>query len=85
MSSLPLNFVLLFNIAGGEAASISSGLPSETMEKNERLVGYALYDYSYSPWNGRALYIEDLFVKEEYRSNFDLLFTSLYLDCTLHR
>lgn len=38
------------------------------MEKNERLVGYALYYYTYSTWNGRTIYVEDLFVKEEYRS-----------------
>ncbi len=58
--------------AGSEASSTStsSGLPSETMEKNERLVGYALYYYTYSTWNGRTIYVEDLFVKEGYRSTY---------------
>ena len=42
------------------------------MEKNDRLVGYALYYYSYSTWNGRALYVEDLFVREEYRSTWNI-------------
>ena len=51
-----------------DKTSASNGLPSEKMEKNERLVGYALYYYTYSTWNGRALYVEDLFVREEHRS-----------------
>lgn len=50
------------------AVSRPNDLPSEKMEKNERLVGYALYYYTYSTWNGRALYVEDLFVREEHRS-----------------
>ena len=50
------------------------------MEKNERLVGYALYYYTYSTWNGRAIYVEDLFVKEEYRSR---LIYSFLLDFNL--
>ena len=60
-------------LAGNEASS-ASGLPSETMEKNERLVGYALYYYTYSTWNGRTIYVEDLFVKEEYRGTLILLY-----------
>lgn len=61
--------LLSYFTGGSEANPASSGLPSETMEKNERLVGYALYYYTYSTWNGRTIYVEDLFVKEEYRSN----------------
>lgn len=61
---------------GSEPNSASSGLPSETMEKNERLVGYALYYYTYSTWNGRAIYVEDLFVKEEYRSTLFVIYIS---------
>ena len=63
-------------LAGNEASS-TSGLPSETMEKNERLVGYALYYYTYSTWNGRTIYVEDLFVKEGYRSTL-ICFSLLY-------
>jgi len=29
--------------------------------------GFALYFYTYSTWKGRVLYLEDLFVKQEYR------------------
>ncbi|CAG2186262.1 SAT [Mytilus edulis] len=31
------------------------------------LVGYALYYYSYSTWEGRSIYMEDLYVKPEFR------------------
>ena len=33
------------------------------------LVGYALYFYTYSTWDGRVLYMEDLYVKPEFRGN----------------
>lgn len=29
--------------------------------------GFALYFYTYSTWEGRVLYLEDIFVPEEYR------------------
>ncbi|XP_077117600.1 thialysine N-epsilon-acetyltransferase isoform X2 [Ranitomeya variabilis] len=32
-----------------------------------RLVGYALSFFTYSTWEGRALYLEDLYVMPEYR------------------
>lgn len=52
------------------------------MASNERLVGYALYFYTYSTWEGRALYVEDLFVRMEYRSerHQSSLVFSLYAD-----
>lgn len=37
------------------------------MRKDERLVGYAFYFYTYSTWEGRVIHMEDLFVREEYR------------------
>jgi ribosomal protein S18 acetylase RimI-like enzyme len=33
------------------------------------LVGYTLYFYTYSTWDGRVLYMEDLYVKPEFRGN----------------
>ena len=36
-------------------------------EIEERVVGYAIYYISYSTWNGACLYLEDIFVKPEYR------------------
>lgn len=38
------------------------------MKKDERLVGYALYYNTYSTWEGRVLFVEDLFVRAEHRS-----------------
>ena len=43
-------------------------LPSQAMKKDERLVGYALYYNTYSTWEGRVLFVEDLFVRAEHRS-----------------
>lgn len=38
------------------------------MKKDEQIVGYALYYYTYSTWEGRVLFVEDLFVRGEHRS-----------------
>ncbi|XP_064391035.1 thialysine N-epsilon-acetyltransferase-like [Halichondria panicea] len=43
-------------------------LRSSKMVKNERLVGYALYFFNYSTWEGRVLYLEDVFVRQQYRN-----------------
>jgi len=45
-------------------------LPSSKMPHNERIIGHALYYYAYSSWEGQFLFVEDLFVREEYRSTF---------------
>ena len=37
------------------------------VEENDIVVGFALYFISYSTWKGRCLYLEDFYVKEEYR------------------
>lgn len=34
---------------------------------NDQIIGMALYYISYSTWKGRCLYLEDLYVKPEYR------------------
>lgn len=36
-------------------------------EKDETVVGIALYYYQYSTWKGRSLYLEDVIVKESER------------------
>jgi len=36
---------------------------------DEKVVGMALYYYRYSTWKGKSLYLEDLYVKEEYRKH----------------
>ncbi len=35
-------------------------------EKGEA-IGYALYCYTYHTWSGKAIYLDDLYVKEKYR------------------
>ena len=42
--------------------------PSSSTPHNDRIVGYAVYYYTYSMLQGRSLFLEDLCVKEEYRS-----------------
>lgn len=40
----------------------SPGFYSIVAEKDHSLVGYALYYYTYSTWEGRSVCMEDLFV-----------------------
>ena len=35
---------------------------------NEKLVGFVLYFYTYSTWEGRSVYMEDLYVTPTYRN-----------------
>jgi hypothetical protein len=63
----------LSSCAPADSSSLSSKstdppLPSASMEKNERLVGYALYFNSYCAYQGRTITLEDLFIRSEYRS-----------------
>jgi len=37
------------------------------VEEGDLIVGFALYFISYSTWKGRCLYLEDFYVKEEFR------------------
>ncbi|XP_015609849.1 diamine acetyltransferase 2 isoform X2 [Cephus cinctus] len=34
---------------------------------SERIIGYTVYYYTYSTWNGKAMYLEDLYVLPEFR------------------
>jgi GNAT superfamily N-acetyltransferase len=36
-------------------------------EKDKSIIGIALYYYKYSTWKGKALFLEDLIVKQEHR------------------
>ena len=40
---------------------------AETPEKE--IVGYAIFFYFYLNWTGKSLYMDDLYVKEEFRGN----------------
>ncbi len=57
-------------------------LPSASMEKDERLVGYALYFFNYSTWQGCVLFLEDLFIRAEYRSKLCIhQYVGMLLNC----
>ena len=60
--------LLLCSPAGVSALAAEVELPSQKMQKNEKFVGYALYFSTYSTWEGRMLYMEDLCIRMEYRS-----------------
>lgn len=32
-----------------------------------KVIGFAMYYFTYDPWTGKLLYLEDFFVVEEYR------------------
>ena len=36
--------------------------------ENDQLAGFSLWYFRFSTWKGKRLYLEDLFVKSEYRS-----------------
>ncbi|XP_023244647.1 diamine acetyltransferase 2-like [Centruroides sculpturatus] len=37
-------------------------------EEEKEIIGYVFFYYTYSTWEGRAMYMEDIYVKPEYRS-----------------
>lgn len=50
------------------AASVTSTTTSSSSSSSPaKAVGFALYFYVYSTWEGTSLYLEDLFVRPEYR------------------
>ncbi len=67
--SIWCNKLVVFAVEDCEAGDCEE-LPSQRMTKNEQLVGYTLYYYAYSTWEGRVLYMEDVFVRKEYRSRW---------------
>ena len=38
-------------------------------EYNDKVIGMALYFFSYSTWKGKCIYLEDIIVKEAFRGN----------------
>lgn len=36
----------------------------------ERVVGYAIFYYTYSTWSGKAMYLEDIYVTLEFRDKY---------------
>lgn len=49
-----------------------------------KVVGFAMYYFTYDPWVGKQLYLEEFYVMDEYRGKKHLmcsLYTSLLLTC----
>ncbi|XP_036884011.1 thialysine N-epsilon-acetyltransferase isoform X1 [Sturnira hondurensis] len=46
---------------------VAESLPSPGEPQGSCLVGYGLYYFIYSTWKGRSIYLEDIYVKPEYR------------------
>ena len=46
------------------------------MVSDKRIVGYAVYYYGYSTWEGHLLFLDDLFVKEEMRGKCIVLLSA---------
>ncbi|KAM5307653.1 thialysine N-epsilon-acetyltransferase isoform 2-T3 [Glossophaga mutica] len=46
---------------------VAESLPSPGETQGSCLVGYGLYYFIYSTWKGRSIYLEDIYVKPEYR------------------
>ena len=75
---------LLVELKSSPSSAVSSPSPSSSSkERDERIIGYVLYFYTYSTWEGRAMFMEDLFVREQYRSKQEgatgCVFTALNL------
>jgi len=71
-TSPPAVYVLVAELELSSPGPVSSELyersPLESESENKRIIGYALYYKTYSAWKGKALHMEDLFVRPEYRS-----------------
>ncbi|XP_053528672.1 thialysine N-epsilon-acetyltransferase isoform X2 [Artibeus jamaicensis] len=48
---------------------VAESLPSPGEPQGSCLVGYGLYYFIYSTWKGRSIYLEDIYVKPEYRGH----------------
>lgn len=48
-----------------------------------KVVGFAMYYFTYDPWVGKQLYLEDFYVMEPYRGTGVVPFTSFSVDFLL--
>ncbi|XP_068187680.1 diamine acetyltransferase 1-like [Antennarius striatus] len=42
-------------------------VPKEQSSDNHTVVGFAMYYFTYDPWTGKLLYLEDFYVMQEFR------------------
>lgn len=50
-----------------EREALTSSVPSGDLSTRNKIVGYAICFYGYSTWEGKTFYLEDLYVKQDYR------------------
>ena len=65
--------MIVAELTAGEVFVKSAPNPdllSSKMPHNDRIVGHALYYYTYSAREGRMLKVDDLFVREEYHGEW---------------
>lgn len=59
--------------------SLSSSTSGSDLLNRTKLIGYAICFYTYSTWQGKAFFLEDIYVRPDYRKHGygKLLFTTL--------
>uniref|UniRef100_A0A8D8KDK9 Diamine acetyltransferase 2 n=1 Tax=Culex pipiens TaxID=7175 RepID=A0A8D8KDK9_CULPI len=66
--------------AASEETSTSSTIANDgDLSTRTKLIGYAIFFYSYSTWRGKSLFLEDIYVKPEHRGhgNGEVLFKAV--------
>ena len=75
--SQPYFHVLIAELTSDDTSAVIPTVdperPSTTLPHNDRIVGHALYFYTYCR-EGKCLYLQDLYVREEYRSEWQYSF-----------
>lgn len=61
--------LLVERVPANNPADAILATPPPPTEDNQDVIGYALYFFTYS-WSGRALFLEDLYIREGYRGQF---------------
>ncbi len=61
----PVIFLFLFSNRFNPAAVLTSS--SMTSSSGYTVVGFAMYYFTYDPWIGKLLYLEDFYVMKEFR------------------
>uniref|UniRef100_A0A1Q3FFQ5 N-acetyltransferase domain-containing protein n=1 Tax=Culex tarsalis TaxID=7177 RepID=A0A1Q3FFQ5_CULTA len=62
-----------------ETSTSSMAASSGDLSTRTKLIGYAIFFYSYSTWQGKSLFLEDIYVKPDYRGagHGEVLFRAL--------
>lgn len=66
-TSPPLVYAVVAELTSPTVTSSTASLSDAVSESQKQIVGYALFFKTYSAWNGKAIHLEDLFVRPECR------------------